>query len=101
MRHITVTKQECEEWIKNKKMDDGPLVYTNKMWHTTKKAQVMCCHWKTFRVNNSFILKGKVIKDHNHKMHSSLGDWRHCDYNKGSCNMSNGAQALWTVNKKE
>ena len=38
-------------------------------------------------------MKGKVIKDHNHKMHSSLGDWRHCEYNKGSCNMSDGAQA--------
>ena len=92
---------------KTKKTDDGPLVFTNKMWHTTKKAQVywpnifQCCHWKTFRVNNSFILKGKVIKDHNHKMHSSLGDWRHCDYNKGSCNMSDGAQAIWTVDKKE
>ena len=34
-------------------------------------------------------------------MHSSLGDWCHCDYNKGSCKMSDGAQAIWTVDKKE
>ena len=97
-RHVTVSRQECSEWIRNKKTDDGPLVYTNKMWYTTKKAQVywpnifQCCQWKTFRVNNSFILRGKVIKDHNHKMHSSLGDWRHCEYHKGSCQIPNGAQ---------
>ena len=54
MRHITIMKQECKEWIKNKKTDDGPMVYMNKMWHITKKAQVywpnifQCCHWKMF-----------------------------------------------------
>ena len=77
------------------------------MWYTNKKAQVywpgifQCCHWKTFKVNNSFILQGVVIKDHDHRMHSDLGDWRHCAYDKGSCKMPDGAQAIWTVNTKE
>ena len=106
-RHIPVSEQECRQWMREKKSDDGPLVYTNKMWYTNNKAKVYwpgifhCCYWKTFTVNNSFIMQGIVIKDHDHKMHSDLGDWRHCEYDKGSCRTEDGTVAIWKTNTKE
>ena len=106
-RHIPVSQEECKAWITSKLSSDGPLVYTNHVWKTQKHTKAFwpsifqCCGWYTFKVNNSIIFEGMVIKDHFHSMHSNLGKWSQCNYTKGVCTMEDGSTAVWHVNKTE
>ena len=103
-QYIRVQKTECQSWKATKLSKDGPLVYSNGVWTTQNYAKIywpgvfQCCKWVTFAATNTMIAEGTVIKDHNHKMHSDLGHWSQCHYEKGHCTVRNGAQAIWYVN---
>ncbi len=105
---LPVGAEECERMKSWKSCSAGALAPKGDLFQTSNTPDLSypsggneCCKWRTISVENCYMYKAMVYKQHDSKdMESTAGPVSHCNYSSGKCQLKDGTFLLWDPDKR-
>ena len=99
---LTVTKEECLSMVNTGECKEGTLVGGNGVFLTQNPINAeykYCCKKHDFSADQCSVIETTVYKRHGAQyFESPAGDVSHCDYDHGSCLLTDRTLLVWEKN---